>query len=410
MAKENGAKANDPFADLVKRKFQGSVGSVAGQVISYDTDKNTAVVRPLGFEKRLGDEITVRLGRTDKNKNSPDIHEMATGTEDSRMKTPVGGILQLDGLRQKGDVYEAAWISLLAKEPEKSPVYANVPVRISETRNRNGDLIIDKRGSRMFAVDIYHIDTAAKAETVDDLVKAVTERLGSGQVAVRGDNLGVAVGVLKPDGALVHRMVHTVGYDREAEAPRSVEKAVEGLFARYDGGREQLDAIVAAGGTFEVFSTSRLFVGGKTAQEIEKASKDVDDFRKQGSRKIDLGQFAMGQTESGNTIFGTALANVVVKPFENGAIVSHLKKSTRMRPVPLIAIDTEVAPDAYKGWKAAEEERKASAAAEAGEDAEAKADDKTANEEIGATVDTDADKEVSAILDDFEDDDDAPQM
>jgi hypothetical protein len=364
---------------LGARRSNYPVGSVAGQVISYDAQANTAVVRPLGFEEKLGDEIKVKLGRNEKNVNSPDIHEMATGTQDSRMKTPEGGILQLDGLIKRGDAYESSWISLLSKNPETNPVVANVQTRISEVRNAKGEVVHDKRNSRLFAVDIYHVDDAVKPESPESLKAAVIDCFENARIPTGRDNLGAAIGLLGDDGTLVLRTVHSVGYDKEAEAPRTSEAAWQALVERF-GGEDQVQEVYDNGGAFEVFPTSRVLVGGKTAQEVENSLKAG-----KSPRKVAVDRCVMSETESGRTVYGAVPMNLTLKLHDDGqAFVTHARTSTMMRPVPLAALNTAYAENARKAWFEAEKKRREEQANPEGPSGDEGASNETASREAAS--------------------------
>src|SRR5690606_28163410 len=97
---------------------------------------------------------------------------------------------------------------------------------------------------------------------------------------------------------------------------------------------------------------------------------------------------------------------------EAGVIVTHFHKVNGLSPVPLVAVNTAQVPDAYKQWKALDDERKAEQAADASSDNDAGA---TASAAADAHTDDmpDVNDDVLSILDDFdgmdEGVDDAPQ-
>ncbi|MBL0931092.1 MAG: hypothetical protein IBJ15_13350 [Alphaproteobacteria bacterium] len=132
----------------------------------------------VGLRLDTGAPAAFRLTEDSPSPKRPVYETFRRGFKDSKMRTPVGGVIQFDSAAPAGalsdgtPLWTSSWASLLTKDPDASPVLAAVPTRLCElaARGANGDKL-----ARVDVIDRARTRKASFVELPSALDEIATE-------------------------------------------------------------------------------------------------------------------------------------------------------------------------------------------------------------------------------------------
>jgi len=229
------------------------------RVDRYDDESKTFV----GVRLDTGTPAAFRLSEESPSPKRPVYETFRRGFKDSKMKTPIGGVIQFDSAAPGGNMPDgtplwiSSWASLVAKDPRETPVLAAVPTRLRELAARGAN------GEKLARAEV--IDRARARKTGFAEIPSAYEQLAAEYRSAVGDAGWVFGGLVEQRNRLV--------FARDPARPGS------GLLAALDAAplAEQL-APLKDSEIVEIAPVAQIFVGAvakESKRRIAPASKFV---------------------------------------------------------------------------------------------------------------------------------------
>ena len=345
------------------RKINASRGArepssdAAAQVVAYNDD-GTIRAKLLG-DYRFGEGVKGRefdIALNAKSDKAPSVAAFASGQGDSKMKTPVGGVLEFDRLRLDLDkgTGECSWISLLSKDPEAKPVTADVYTRVGPVmrRTENGfEPVKDEKGVNRYRVTMVDADNAERINNADFMltsVRAAYEASANLPTSPFGRHVVVAFG--DENDPKETSQIYIAPRVQKTESGEFVQESIEDAFERtvFPHLQDMRAALEDEGFVVEVMPAGSVQVGSATSQVLEKSADH-------SSRNVATSRFEM-KGPKGTVTHGFAKANVVTGSanYEDGGKVefaTHVRPASGAPAVPLAFIATPALPAKFKGYE-----------------------------------------------------------
>lgn len=343
------------FADkfkkaLTQREFEATETLVM-KVASYETegaDKGKHRIKGVALTGPDKDqEISLAVSRSAHPK-APDILSFAgkKGGNAPLLKTPIGGLISIDRPKKVDEKsYEAGWIQLVAKDPEKNPVLLGLSARIAPVVERDGKPRVNEQGVPHYSVGVLRPEDEVQVGTVADFRAKVAELLDGEPVALGGSH-AVVISVVSPEypqDGIVKRAIISRPRVKDAEGHYSdgaIAPAVDEAIKEV-GGEKTLAGVLENGAKVGLTRFSFLPFIGKSA---EKLAGDLDKGGNGRSVTLtEMGSFKRAESGSGFEFTGSGnygyrklnftLANAAEEGKPNFWVVARAVPADNIQPV-----------------------------------------------------------------------------
>lgn len=279
------AASKTDFSDRWKKKLTGPgewkpteqvVLKVTGYEIDKENPKNDKILGVAMTGPEEGKPISVKRA-AGALPSSPDIRSFYNGKGNTPLvKSPVGAILTLERARKVAEgAYEAGWVKIVAREPDKTPVRLGVLTRIGPRMDNGQQMINAKTGLPIFTAAAVDPKAEVKVTSVAAFRETVAKMMEQ-DALLPGGSRGMVVSIVSPhypsDGVL-QRNVYSRGSEKVGDVyqDRDVAAATEDVVLAA-GGEADIQGLLDDGATIAIMPQSYARIGGKS---VEKLASDL---------------------------------------------------------------------------------------------------------------------------------------